>query len=313
MPAPAHRARATPAPSPSLLNSPDVRVGLEERGIDIPDDTWFIAGLHDTVSDHVELLDTAHAPTAHGPRIEKLRQRLARAAEAQVADRATVLPGPAAATHARGADWAQARPEWGLARNAAFIIGPRAMTHGLDLGGRAFLHSYDSENDPTGKVLETIMTAPLVVGHWISSQYYFSTIDPEVFGAGDKLLHNPVGTIGVLSGDGGDLRVGLPLQSTHLAGRRHHQPLRLLAVIEAEPARIEQIIDANPILQTLTGGSWIRIAARPRAGAPWSTRTPRGTWITTPDALREQRLATGQTVAHDDRAGWLGHHTMETS
>jgi uncharacterized protein YbcC (UPF0753/DUF2309 family) len=297
----------------TLLNSPDVRVGLEERGIDIPDDTWFIAGLHDTVSDHVELLDTAHAPAALGQRIEELRQRLARDAEAQVADRATALPGPAAATHARGADWAQARPEWGLARNAAFIIGPRAMTHGLDLGGRAFLHSYESENDPTGKVLETIMTAPLVVGHWISSQYYFSTVDPEVFGAGDKLLHNPVGTVGVLSGDGGDLRVGLPLQSTHLAGRRHHQPLRLLAVIEAEPARIEQIIDANPILQTLTGGSWIRIAARPRAGAPWSTRTPHGTWITTPDALREQRPATGQTVGNDDLAGWFGHLTMENS
>jgi len=296
----------------SLLNSPDVRFGLKERGIEIPDDTWFIAGLHDTVSDYVELLDTVHAPSSHEQRIEDLRRRLADAAGAQVADRALALPGPTGTAHARGADWAQVRPEWGLARNAAFIIGPRAMTQGLDLGGRAFLHSYDSENDPSGKVLETIMTAPLVVGHWISSQYYFSTVDPEVFGAGDKLLHNPVGTLGVLSGDGGDIRVGLPLQSTHVAGRRHHQPVRLVAIIEAEPARIEQIIDANPILQTLTSGSWIRIAARSRAGEPWSTRTPHGTWITTPEALREQRPATKQTERRD-LAGVVGHLNMENS
>ncbi len=180
----------------------------------------------------------------------------------------------------RGADWAQVRPEWGLARNAAFVIGPRSLTQGLDLEGRAFLHSYDEADDATGRVLETIMTAPLVVGHWISSQYYFSTVDPEVFGAGDKLLHNPIGVTGVVSGDGGDLRVGLPLQSTHVDGRRFHQPLRLLAVIQADLSRIEDIIAKNPILQTLTAGSWLRIAGRSGFDQPWSVRTPAGTWIT---------------------------------
>jgi hypothetical protein len=180
----------------------------------------------------------------------------------------------------RGADWAQVRPEWGLARNAAFVIGPRSLTAGLDLGGRAFLHSYDSADDPTGRVLETIMTAPLIVGHWISSQYYFSTVDPESFGAGDKLLHNPIGVTGVVSGDGGDIRVGLPLQSTHVDGRRHHQPVRLLAAVQADLGRIEEIIANNPILQTLTAGSWLRIAGRSDFGEPWSIRTGDGTWIT---------------------------------
>ncbi len=306
----------------TLLNSPDVRAGLPERGIVIPDDTWFIAGLHETVSDHVELLDTEHAPASHQTGIAALRDRLALAAAAQAADRSTALPGPSAMVTARGADWAQVRPEWGLARNAAFIIGPRSMTSGLDLGGRAFLHTYDSNQDQTGKVLETIMTAPLVVGHWISSQYYFSTVDPEVFGAGDKLLHNPIGSLGVISGDGGDLRVGLPLQSTHVDGRRHHQPVRLLAVIEAEPERIEEIIAANPILQTLTNGSWIRIAARPRAGVPWSTRTPGGTWVITPEALRDQATTNRQTDDQYEMAGTPGsaqhdlhdlHDRMENS
>ncbi|MGB5756242.1 MAG: putative inorganic carbon transporter subunit DabA, partial [Acidimicrobiales bacterium] len=195
------------------------------------------------------------------------------------------LPGPAAAVRDRGSDWAQVRPEWGLARNAAFIIGPRSMTAGLELDGRAFLHSYDADNDPTGRVLETIMTAPLVVGHWISAQYYFSTVDPEVFGSGNKLIHNPIGTTGVISGEGGDLRVGLPLQSTHIDGRRYHQPVRLMAVIQAELTRIESIIALNPILQTLTAGSWLRIAGRSHPHEPWSIRTPQGTWITSPRPL----------------------------
>jgi uncharacterized protein YbcC (UPF0753/DUF2309 family)/NADH:ubiquinone oxidoreductase subunit 5 (subunit L)/multisubunit Na+/H+ antiporter MnhA subunit len=271
----------------ALLNSPEIRMHLVERGITIPEDTWFLAGVHDTVSDHVTLLDAQDAPAELQPIIDDLRTQLAGAGHQQSGVRARHLPGPAQRVRHRGADWAQVRPEWGLARNAAFIVGPRSMTAGLDLDGRAFLHTYDADLDPSGRVLETIMTAPLVVAHWISSQYYFSTVDPEVFGAGDKLLHNPIGATGVISGDSGDLRVGLPLQSTHLDGQRHHQPVRLLAVIQADIVRIERIISANPILQTLTEGSWLRIAGRSRPHEPWSTRTPSGTWTTIARPLDE--------------------------
>ncbi len=266
----------------ALLNDPEVRRDLVDRGITIPDDTWFVAGLHDTASDHVTLLDLDDAPDALAPIVDDLRAQLGQAGRMQSEARSRELPGPPARVADRGADWAQVRPEWGLARNAAFIIGPRSMTAGLDLDGRAFLHTYDADLDPAGRVLETIMTAPLVVGHWISAQYYFSTVDPEVFGAGDKLLHNPIGSTGVISGDAGDLRVGLPLQSTHVDGRRHHQPVRLLAVIQADLSRIEHIIASNSILQTLTAGSWLRIAGRSHPHEPWSTRTPNGTWMTVP-------------------------------
>lgn len=266
----------------ALLNAPDVRHGLAERGIEIPDDTWFVAGLHDTASDHVTILDAATVPETHVEQVTRLQSQLDRAGAAQAAARSAHLPGSPGKVRHRGADWAQVRPEWGLARAAAFVIGPRSFTSGIDLDGRAFLHGYDAEHDPTGRVLETIMTAPLVVAHWITSQYYFSTVDPEVFGAGDKLMHNPIGSIGVVSGDGGDLRVGLPLQSTHVDGERHHQPVRLLAVIQADLARIEEIIGRHRILQTLVGGSWLRIAARSHPHEPWSTRTAEGTWITNP-------------------------------
>lgn len=268
-----------------LLNAPDVRSGLVARGIEIPDATWFCAALHDTASDHVTILDAAAAPSEQYERIDRLRAVLARAGARQAADRSRRLPGDRRRVRDRGNDWAQARPEWGLAGAATMVIASRSLTAGLDLDGRAFLHEYDAANDPTGRVLETIMTAPLIVGHWISSQYYFSTVDPERLGAGDKVLHNPVGTLGVLTGDGVDLRVGLPLQSTHVAGRRHHQPLRLLAVIQADLARVEEIIGRHRILQQLIEGSWIRVAARSHPHEPWAMRSPAGTWNVHPRPL----------------------------
>ena len=34
------------------------------------------------------------------------------------------------------------------------------------------------------------MTAPMIVAHWINLQYFASTVDPDGFGSGNKLLHN---------------------------------------------------------------------------------------------------------------------------
>ncbi len=64
-------------------------------------------------------------------------------------------------------------------------------------------------------VLEMILTAPVVVASWISMQYYGAVVAPDVFGGGNKLLHNVTGDIGVVEGNGGALRGGLPLQSVH--------------------------------------------------------------------------------------------------
>ena len=50
------------------------------------------------------------------------------------------------------------------------------------------------------RTLELILTAPVVVASWISLQYYGSTVAPQVFGGGNKLIHNVVGGIGVVEG-----------------------------------------------------------------------------------------------------------------
>jgi uncharacterized protein YbcC (UPF0753/DUF2309 family) len=170
------------------------------------------------------------------------------------------------------------------------------MTAGLDLAGRAFLHSYVAEHDPDGVALETIMTAPLVVAQWISAQYYFSTVDPEVFGAGDKMLHNPVGGVGVVVGQSGDLAVGLPLQSVLLGDQRAHDPVRLLAIVQAPLDRIHGIIERNPGLRQLVDGEWIHVVARAGEHDGWSVRRTDGGWepwqAADPDAAGAAHLLT---------------------
>ena len=262
----------------AILNDPDVRHALTERGIDIPTDTWFVAAEHDTTADIVTFFDRDSMPVAARAHVDDLERDLAVAGERNSQDRARRLSGRPERVRDRGRDWAQVRPEWGLAGNGAFIIGPRSMTADHDLAGRCFLHSYVAERDPDGVALETIMTAPLVVAQWISAQYYFSTVDPDVFGAGDKMLHNPVGGIGVVIGQGGDLAVGLPLQSVQLGEQRAHDPLRLLAVVQAPLDRIELIIERNSGLRHLVDGEWIHVVAREAPTDGWSFRTPAGGW-----------------------------------
>ncbi|MFN8217789.1 MAG: DUF2309 domain-containing protein [Solirubrobacterales bacterium] len=270
----------------AIFNHPEVRRRLaRSAGIEIPPDTWFLAAQHDTTSDRVELLDLHLAPAGHGAAIERLAADLARAGAANSAERAATLPGPGAAPSGRGAaaergrDWAQVFPEWGLAGNAAFIVAPRELTAGVDLGRRAFLHSYRAEADPDGSGLETILTAPLIVAQWINCQYYFSTVDPVVFGAGTKTVHNVVAGIGVLAGQTGDLQLGLPWQSVADGERLIHEPMRLLAVVQAPIERIESIIARHRTLGDLFGNGWVTLAAREDTAGEWLLRERNGRWL----------------------------------
>jgi len=167
---------------------------------------------------------------------------------------------------ARSRDWSQVRPEWGLAGNAAFIAAPRRRTRGIDLGGRAFLHDYDWRTDAGFSVLQLIMSAPMVVASWINLQYYGSTVNNSVFGAGNKVLHNVTGTIGVLEGNAGDLKVGLPWQSVHDGARLVHEPLRLNVFLEAPLAAINGVIAGQTAVRDLVDNHWVHLFAIGESG-----------------------------------------------
>ena len=231
----------------ALLNLPELRAGLAQDGIVIPDDTVFVGALHDTTTDAVTLYAKGGADLGQATAWLDAAGKIART------ERALRLPraDKGTALIARSTDWAETRPEWALAGCSAFIAAPRSRTRGKALGGRAFLHDYDWRKDEGFGVLELILTAPVVVASWISLQYYGSVVVPKAFGGGNKLLHNVTGGIGVVEGNGGVLRPGLPWQSVHDGGKLMHDPLRLSVCLEAPKEAVTDILERHPGVRAL--------------------------------------------------------------
>ena len=210
------------------------------------------------------------------------RQALERCARLPRSPKGMSPQGAYAHTQSRSTDWANARPEWGLSSNAAFIIGRRRMTDGLDLDSRAFLHSYNSDSDPDGELLEKIMTAPLIVGEWINMEYYFSAVDPWFYGSGSKVIHNVVSGVGVMLGSQSDLQSGLPLQSVNDGAVHYHEPMRLLAIIEAPKERIGATILKHAVLQQVFHNRWMNLLALDPDTREFHRYNPDSTWAVMP-------------------------------
>ncbi|MEQ5788819.1 DUF2309 domain-containing protein [Erythrobacter sp. NFXS35] len=265
-----------------LLNDPETRSGLAERGVTVPEDTLFVAGLHDTTTDEITIYEDG-LPSVRSGDLTKVRRQLSQATRVTRAERAVRLPGARWNTiAARATNWAEIRPEWGLAGCAAFIAAPREATAGRDLGGRAFLHSYDWRADEGFATLELIITAPVVVASWISLQYFGSSVAPAIFGGGNKLIHNVVGGIGVIEGNGGRLRPGLPWQAVHDGEALAHEPLRLSVMIEAPREEVLKVLERHPGVRELFDNGWLhlfvlkqgKVDARYRPGLNWADATP---------------------------------------
>jgi uncharacterized protein YbcC (UPF0753/DUF2309 family) len=252
-----------------LLNDRAVREALRAQGITLPDTTHVVPGLHDTVTDEVTLYDLGDVPASHRADVAALQRALVAAGVIARRERAPRLGLAAEVAHderllatlrRRAADWSEVRPEWGLARNAAFVIAPRARTRDLVLDGRSFLHEYRWEEDAGFAVLELILTAPMVVTNWINLQYHASTVDPVRYGSGDKVLHNVAGgNVGVFEGAGGDLRIGLALQSVHDGAEWMHEPLRLSVFVEAPAGAVDGIIAKHAVVRQLVEHGWLHL------------------------------------------------------
>ncbi len=135
------------------------------------------------------------------------------------------------------------------------------MTRHLRLDGRVFLHDYRYGADSDEATLNLLLSAPVVVASWINLQYFASTVDNERFGAGNKVLHNVTSVLGVVEGNGGDLRVGLPLQSVHDGTTWRHEPLRLSVCVAAPCEAIDRILAKNPQVADLVANEWIHLFA----------------------------------------------------
>jgi uncharacterized protein YbcC (UPF0753/DUF2309 family) len=248
----------------AMANRPEVRTSLRERGIDIPPDTWFIGGYHDTCSDDVELYDLDGLPAAHQADLSRITEALEKARAHNAHERVRRFEScPRGASpdtalrhvEERSEHLAEPRPEYGHCTNAVCIVGRRSLTRGLFLDRRAFLASYDAVQDPDDQSLAAVLAAVVPVCAGISLEYYFSFVDNDRFGCGTKLPHNVAGLVGVMDGHASDLRTGLPWQMVEI-----HEPVRMLFVIETTPQRLMNAVNANASLKQMAENRWIRVA-----------------------------------------------------
>ncbi|MDH5593144.1 MAG: DUF2309 domain-containing protein [Gammaproteobacteria bacterium] len=249
----------------AMANRPEIRNKLKERGIEIPHDTWFMGGEHNTCDDTITWYDVDSIPDVLRDHYEKLKQNLYAASKSSAHERcrrfASAPKDPSdtkALQHviARSMDFSQARPELGHATNAAAFIGRRYISQGAFFDRRVFLISYDSRDDVEGKILEAILLAAGPVGAGINLEYYFSTVNNEQYGCGSKIMHNIMGLFGVMEGTSSDLRTGLPKQMIEI-----HEAMRLQVVVEATTEILTEIYMRQPPLQELIGNGWLLLSA----------------------------------------------------
>ena len=249
----------------AIVNRQVVRDELAKRGIDIPEDTYFVGGIHNTASDRNTFFDTQDVPETHRAEWAAFRDDLNRARALSARERCTrFYSAPKTASlkrsvrhvEERSRDLSQVRPEWGHCTNAVAVVGRRALTQGLFLDRRTFVISYDPNGDPDGAIVQRILLALGPVGAGINLEYYFSTVDNEVFGCDTKVPHNVTGLLGVMEGAASDLRTGLPKQMIEL-----HEPMRLLLIVESPTSVLGEIYGNQPVIAELLDNEWVHLVS----------------------------------------------------
>lgn len=139
-----------------ILNEQSVRNALAVRDIVIPATTSFIGAEHNTTTHEIMFFQPETLDAAHQALLESVRN-IVTSAE-------------------RRACSIDKAPQWGLARNSAFIIAPRSLTKAIDLDNRVFLHSYEWESDREGTLLGALLSGPVMIAQSIN-QYYLTLKD----------------------------------------------------------------------------------------------------------------------------------------
>lgn len=245
-----------------ICNLQEVRILLKERGIEIPDSTFFIGGMHDTTRD--EMIFTGLEILPLNLKKEHLNNVITfnKALKLNILERAEkfeLVKGNEKEiieqVRLRAFSLFEPRPELNHATNMMCIVGNREITYNIDLERKAFLNSYNYKTDKNGEILKGILNAITPVCGGINLEYFFSKVDNYNLGAGTKLPHNVVSLLGVSNGISGDLRIGLPSQMIEI-----HQPVRLIMLVEQYKEIVELVIKSNEKTHEWYKNDWVKLA-----------------------------------------------------
>lgn len=247
----------------AMANNPKVRTLLREKGVNIPDSTQFVGGLHDTTRDEIVFFDedslAAENSVSHKLNLETFtkalddnsKERSRRFVSIQTKQKASRIHKE---IRVRSVSLFEPRPELNHATNALCIVGRREMSRHVFLDRRSFMNSYDYSIDREGNYLFNILKAVAPVCGGINLEYYFSRVDNQKLGAGTKLPHNVMGLFGVANGIDGDLRPGLPSQMTEV-----HDPIRLLVIVEHFPEVVLKTVQRSAETYEWFLNEWIHL------------------------------------------------------
>ncbi|MDP9727538.1 DUF2309 domain-containing protein [Alicyclobacillus tolerans] len=252
-----------------LCNQSNVRERLATEGICIPEHTVFVAAEHITTFNEIRWLYVPELTDEAERAFHRIQEVLPKVSEIVNKEQIARLPNlnfysanSQKMMQRFSEDWSEVRPEWGLAQNAAFIIGTRKLTKAGNFGGRVFLHTYDWQQDKDGTILSNIIAGPATVAQWINLQYYASTVAPHYYGSGNKATQTVTANFGVMQGNASDLLTGLPWQSVMKSDYNpYHAPLRLLVVIEAPYHYVENLLIQDVTFRQKIENGWIRLAS----------------------------------------------------
>lgn len=256
----------------AMANNAKVREMLKTQGIDIPETTKFVGGLHDTTRDEIQFFDknvlSEDSLAAHEANKVLFRKALDLNAKERSRRFESINTKESDESiheriRRRSVSLFEPRPELNHATNALCIVGRRDLSKHLFLDRRSFMNSYDYRvDDEEGTYLSNILNAATPVCGGINLEYYFSRVDNQKLGAGTKLPHNVMGLFGVANGIEGDLRPGLPSQMIEV-----HDAIRVMFIVEQFPEILLKVIKRNSATYEWYKNEWVHlVAVNPETG-----------------------------------------------
>ncbi len=136
----------------AMTNRPIVRSLLRARGFSIPERCWFLGAERDRVTDNMTYFDLQEMPPGFEPHLQRLQNALTNGLRSGLAGDPAIARRRQHRNNPCG-DLSDAEsPSLPIV-----VVGPRALTRGLNLRGQACLVSYVPENDHDGRLLVAIV------------------------------------------------------------------------------------------------------------------------------------------------------------